>query len=464
MQISQNNKLHTCGNATLIIESNGNPIIATDPWLHTHTAYFGSWRTSHKIPKHHMDLLERCPYYWISHFHPDHLNLRSLLKLKAKNKTIFLSNQYYNRVASDLRKVGIKVVILPTSKYINLEHDIEIATFPILNSIDSALLIKINGCLIVNLNDAVSEPASSFVRKEIASSKHSLLLKLAGYGDADMINVYNSQGKFLEPAAASKPAPGYLLTRQAKNIGCTHAMHFSSFHKYVRSDSSWANAYTTPESDLERGWDSKVGYFKQFSSILISSNGFEKTNSTYPDENDSELLDPKKFGDDWQQEPSVKDIKIISDYLQIINKINNKRSFLAIKVGTRIINSRDFDKNSFHQNRFILHAPRMSIVRAIRSNIFDDLLIGNFARLIIPENNYINYNLILRSASKYHDNAGIKNADELKHFLSVYRGSFDSNYQLINYQLKTRARDIILSRFAGKKDFLGKLKLFYQLF
>ena len=114
-------RIHTCGNATLIIESNGVPIIATDPWLHIHTAYFGSWCTSHKIPRFHMDLLERCPYYWISHFHPDHLNLRSLIKLKAKEKTILLSCQFYNRVANDLRNAGIKVIILPTSKYINIE-------------------------------------------------------------------------------------------------------------------------------------------------------------------------------------------------------------------------------------------------------------------------------------------------------------------------------------------------------
>ena len=77
-------KLHTCGNATLIIERDSKPIIATDPWLDTHTAYFGSWSTSHKIPSFHLDLLEKVPFIWISHFHPDHLNLRSLLKLNAK--------------------------------------------------------------------------------------------------------------------------------------------------------------------------------------------------------------------------------------------------------------------------------------------------------------------------------------------------------------------------------------------
>ena len=78
--------MHTCGNATLIIEKDNKPIIATDPWLHFHKAYFGSWATTHRIPNYHLELLEKVPYIWISHFHPDHLNLRSLLKIKAKEK------------------------------------------------------------------------------------------------------------------------------------------------------------------------------------------------------------------------------------------------------------------------------------------------------------------------------------------------------------------------------------------
>ena len=71
-------KLHTCGNATLILERDSHAVLATDPWLDIHTAYFGSWATSHKIPESHLNLLRSVPYIWISHFHPDHLNLRSL--------------------------------------------------------------------------------------------------------------------------------------------------------------------------------------------------------------------------------------------------------------------------------------------------------------------------------------------------------------------------------------------------
>ena len=451
-------KLHTCGNATLIIEKDKKPIIATDPWLHMHTAYFGSWCTSHKIPDFHMDLLEKVPFIWISHFHPDHLNLRSLLKLKAREKTILLSYQYSNRVAEDLRNVGLKVIVLPPRKYINLADDVEIATFPIISTVDSVLLIKSKNNLIINCNDTNWDPSMSFVKKEVSQSKYSLLLKLAGYGDADMINIYRDN-KFIEPLAATKPAPGYLLTTQAKKLNCTHAMHFSSFHKYIRTDSIWANKYTTPENDLKRGWDNSVGHFKQFSSILISEKGFTKINSIRPEKNDMNIQKPEKYSDNWKDELNEKDELLVRDYLNKISTLT-KNSF-SIKVGKKIIKN---NKHNFPDDKicFTLHAPRFSLIRAIKLNIFDDLLIGNFAKVIIPKNKTINFRNILKIPSKYIDNAKINNLEDLKEFLWIYRNSYDNKLVQIRSEFKESARDIITSKFIGNKKFLGNLKKIYQ--
>ena len=239
-------------------------------------------------------------------------------------------------------------------------------------------------------------------------------------------------------------------------------MHFSSFHKYVRTDSAWANKYTTPESDLERGWDPNIGYFKQFSSLLITSDGFQKVDSVYPEKNDLKLLPPSKFGDDWDQEPSDKEVKNISEYLNAINIIYDSNHSLSIKIGGKIISYNKFNKSNIEKDNLILHAPKMSIMRAIKSNIFDDLLIGNFAKLIIPRNNKINFHSYLRIPSKYYDNAGVKTAYDLKQFLSFHRGSYDSNYELINNQLNKAARAFILSRMPNNISLLKKLKNFYQ--
>ena len=453
-------KLHTCGNATLIIEKNDRPIVATDPWIHYHTAYFGSWATTYKIPDFHMHLLEKVPYIWISHFHPDHLNLRSLLKIKARKKKIFLSYQYSNRMENDLKNAGLDVIILPARKYITLDGDIKLATFPILNTVDSGLIIKCKNNVIVNLNDTLCDPSKHFLKKEISQSKNSLLLKLAGYGDADMINIFDQKNKFIEPIASSKPAPGLLLTAQAKKINCTHAMHFSSFHKYVRSDSLWANKYTTPRSDLRRGWNKNIGYFEEFSSLLINKNGFQKINSNYPEANNIKIKESIEHGDYWDQDLRSNEFKLVKDYLNTIEEIS-KNSFL-IKVGSQIIES-DIKLSRFKRSeKFILHAPRKSLIKAIKLNIFDDLLIGNFARLIIPANNNVNYRNLLKIPSKYIDNIGIKNANDLKEFLWIYRNSYDSKIVQLRSEITQKFRDLTISKLKGRNQILGKLKQIYQ--
>ncbi len=386
------------------------------------------------------------------------MNLRSLLKLKAREKTILLSYQYSNRVAEDLRNAGLKVIVLPPRKYINLAQDVEIATFPIISTVDSVLLIKSKKNLIVNCNDTNWDPSMDFVKKEVSKSNYSLLLKLAGYGDADMINIYKND-EFIEPLAATKPAPGYLLTSQAKKLNCTHAMHFSSFHKYIRTDSIWANKYTTPENDLRRGWDKQIGYFKQFSSLLISEKGFTKLKSVYPSKNDMPVQTPEKYGDKWDEELTENDELCVREYLNKIAILN--KNYFSIKVGKKFIKANDFNSAN-NKVCFTLEAPRFSLIRSIKLNIFDDLLIGNFAKVLIPRDKLINFRNILKIPSKYVDNANISNLEELKEFLWIYRNSYDNKIVQIRSELKENARDIITSKFIGNYKFLGNLKKIYQ--
>lgn len=239
-------------------------------------------------------------------------------------------------------------------------------------------------------------------------------------------------------------------------------MHFSSFHKYIRRDSIWANKYTTPRSDLKRGWDKRIGYFEEFSSILVNDNGFQKIPISYPEKNDINIIDPIQFGDDWDQELNKSDYRFVKEYLNNIEKIF-KNSFL-IKVGSRIVESESKLSNFSGEKKFTLYAPRNSLLKAIKLNIFDDLLIGNFARLIIPVNYKQNYRNLLKIPSKYIDNIGIKNSQELKNFLWVYRNSYDSNLIRIKSEVMQKSRDLIISKLRGKNIILGKLKQIYQKF
>ena len=153
---------------------------------------------------------------------------------------------------------------------------------------------------------------------------------------------------------------------------------------------------------------------------------------------------------------------MIRNYLKNIEEISGK-SF-SIKVASKIIKS-DIELSKLKKNRqIIIHAPRNSLVKAIKLNIFDDLLIGNFARLIIPSNNNFNYRNLLKIPSKYIDNIGIRNATELKEFLWIYRNSYDSKIFQLRSEITQKLRDLTISKLKGRNKILGKLKQIYQRF
>ena len=154
------------------------------------------------------------------------------------------------------------------------------------------------------------------------------------------------------------------------------------------------------------------------------------------------------------------DEKFVIKYLNKIAQVN-KNSF-SIKVGSRLVSpDQKFCKA---KSPFIFHVPRKSLLRAIRSNIFDDLLIGNFAKVLICQNQTENFRNTFKVASKYIDNAGIKNMEELKKFLWVYRNSYDNKLIQIKSEIKVKSRDIILSKLISNKKILGVLKNIYQRF
>ena len=81
-------KFETIGNATLIVYEKDKPILSTDVWFDEDHAYYGSWRTSHKIPAKQKENIFKSPFIFISHFHPDHLNLKSLRKLVTSSMSM----------------------------------------------------------------------------------------------------------------------------------------------------------------------------------------------------------------------------------------------------------------------------------------------------------------------------------------------------------------------------------------
>ena len=139
----------TIGNATLIAYDKG-PVLATDPWI-VGNAYFGSWGLSHEVPAEQAEAVKNSKYVWISHGHPDHLNVDS--ESYYLDKKILLPDHLGGRIHKGLRAAGCDVTVLKDRAWHQLSDRIRVACVANQNQ-DGILLIDVNGRLLVDMNDA----------------------------------------------------------------------------------------------------------------------------------------------------------------------------------------------------------------------------------------------------------------------------------------------------------------------
>ena len=433
-------RVTTTGNATLIAYDT-TPIVCTDPWIgDEEPAYFGSWILSHKIPREIKHDIYNSEYIWFSHGHPDHLNPTSLERFRA-NK-ILLPDHVNARIYKDLFGLGYSVSVLPDRKWVQLSPNIKIQSITTLIQ-DSVLLLDVCGKLFINLNDAGVRDCARYIQKISSGYAHSYVLALSGYGDADMINLYNENGSFITPKAASKPSAGKKLTEFARATGAKAIIPFSSFHQYQRTDSIWAQEYTTPVEAFTVGLSPEFQYIPPFSSIDCNDLTVE---THFPEELPVTLKGPEEFGDNWSDELEADDKALITEYFSRKERIQSYFGFVTFNVGGKGFTVTLGGK---HHRGISFAVPRTSLVTAIKYRVFDDLLIGNFmkttlhgvASLYEGRGNF-NYN-----TAKFGDNGLAETEEELHEYLAEYRRRAGLEYLL--GVLEDKSRDFIV-RFAGK--------------
>ena len=73
-----------------------------------------------------------------------------------------------------------------------------------------------------------------------------------------MINFYDEKGNFVVPPAKNNQDVGGHLSMLAKSLSLKGVIPFSSHHQYQRSDSIWAQEFTTPTHAYEKGLDKRL--------------------------------------------------------------------------------------------------------------------------------------------------------------------------------------------------------------
>lgn len=445
----------TIGNATVIVYDNA-PILATDAWVQG-GAYFGSWRMSHKIPDEQMQAIKAAKYIWFSHGHPDHLNPDSLPLFK--NQTILLPDHVGARIKNDLTNDGFKCEVLPNRQWVTLSENIRIMCICDYYQ-DSIILIDVNGRLIINSNDAIDRGWGKFARDVAKPFKIKFMLSLFGHGDADMINFYDDEGNFIPPKAAKKLPVGVPMRQASESWGATYVVPFSSMHRYQRTDSVWANEFTTQMDDYCIGYDSKS--CELLPAYIRFDCETDAATEINPPEEEDVIYEPSHFGDDWSEELTAEEFAKVSAYFKKIEHLGTFLDFINLKVGGKD-NVVELAGKKF-QRGLTFEVPRGSLMTTVEYRIFDDLLIGNFMKTTLHgkwTKSYL-YPDFTPYVSRYSDNANANTKEELEKYFEEYRRR--TPLEFFWNQMESKAVDMFRSRIeGGSKIYNFGRKMYWSL-
>jgi L-ascorbate metabolism protein UlaG (beta-lactamase superfamily) len=404
----------TIGNATLVCHDRG-PVLVTDPWI-VGPAYFGSWTLGHEIPDAQRDSIMASRYVWFSHGHPDHLSTDSLQRFRGKK--ILLPDHHGGRIRDYLESEGFDVRVLVDREWYELSPKIRVLSIADCNQ-DALLLVDLGGVLIVNKNDAIDHGWAHFVRKIVRSYKTSFLLSLSGYGDADMFNFFDEDGRRSPPPIKQGTPPGWAIARMTEFFGAKFFVPFSSMHRYQRRDSIWANEYVMTVADYRKGFDSRTAeILPAFIRYDCAKGTFEEIR---PAAVPNRVVEPEEFGDDWSTPLESGDVAMIREYFGTVSHLESVIDFINFRVGERDnlieIGGRRLKKG------ITFEVPRHSLLCAVKWKIFDDLLIGNFMKTTLhgPWGKQGLYPDFTPYVAKYADNGLARTPEELEAYFAAYR-------------------------------------------
>ena len=450
--------VQTIGNAT-IVAYDKIPILSTDPWLGSdHYAYFGSWYLPYEIPENIFKDILSSKYIFFSHGHPDHLNPDSVHRFK--NNIIILGDHVGKRMYNDLKSQGFNVRVLKERVWTELSKNVSVMSVSTKIQ-DTILIIKVNDDIFINLNDA-GPMNYRFIKKTIKNFKRKFLLSISGWGDADMINFYDKENNFIEPLAAKKHPVGDYLSLIAKLFSANHVIPFSSFHEYQREDSVWANRYVTPMKEYKNGIHKEITFVEPFAFINSEKDGDIK--SLPLKKKQLMIKKASEFKDNWSDILEIEDKKIIKEYFDKFEELQDKVGFINFIVGKKDFNMKM--KGPIDRG-ITFELPRNSLVEACKYSIFDDLLIGNFMKTQLHNlrslyDPIINFNNIV---PKYGDNGLAYTKKELIAYEKEYakRAGIEYFYDLFANQSKNYFK-FFFKNYKDSKYYTKFRKYYYYFF
>lgn len=429
----------TCGNATLIAYDAGVPVLTTDPWLRG-AQYFGSWTLPFRFTAAQQEAFAAVRHVWLSHGHPDHLNLESLATFR--DKTLLVPDHRGDRILSDLKAAGYRVQVLANDSWTQLSPGVRVLCCADQNQ-DAALLVALgDDCAVLNLNDGSAIGNRLKLKAHLKPFTRRFVLKLLGGGGADMINYFTEEGQRIAPMPVERTPLGLAYSRLLRDWEGTHTAPFSCHHAFARTDSRWAAEYETPIEAHGRLFKSERGEFipSYFSYDVATDRITQTPMATLP----REFHEPREFGDDWSEPLEADEAKALSAYFRKFAHLGQKFQFLNFRIGGR---DNFVDLGGPRGRGITFEAPRNSLMTAVRYEIFDDLLIGNFVKTVLHGGVRSLYPDFTPYVAKYGDNGRAFSSGELDEYFQSYRekSSFQEWLEHMRVKSNRKVRRAVLA-------------------
>src|SRR5262249_42088360 len=136
-----------------------------------------------------------------------------------------------------------------------------------------------------------------------------------------------------------------------------------------------------------------------------------------------QIVDPAAFGDVWTEQLAADEIAEIAAYFGRIEALQGCIDAIIFRVGGKDVAIDIRIPKRPSKRQIVFEVPRGSLMAAIRHQVFDDLLIGNFVKttLIGPWPGSRLHPYFTPVVAKYADNGHAYSVEDLHAYFHTYR-------------------------------------------
>lgn len=241
-------QLRTIGHACLLVMEDGEPVIATDPWL-IGSVYWRSWWLEKYPSDDEIELVRRSRYLYVTHSHLDHFHWPSLRRL-GPHRVLHPAFPNY-AIPGFLESHGFRNRTLTPLAWYSLSDKVRVCSVPVPFD-DSIMILDTPNAVIFNVNDAAPRRALlERIRQTFnPAGKTAIALKSYSPASAGALTFVNG----VRTPLKSKKDFVQVAIGISNALGADYFVPFASQAFFNREDSRWANDHKVTYEDLKGYW------------------------------------------------------------------------------------------------------------------------------------------------------------------------------------------------------------------